>query len=183
MIFLKGIREKTGRLILKQKILRSSRIKEFINLEDATSIGVIFHQADYKMFESIQKFLKNLSDDGKQIFAIGFVEMKEIPQEYVLKKGFNFFCLKDLNWYFKPEPDFVEEFISRDFDLLINLSIDNVFPVDYIFALSNARFKTGKYTEGYEFADLSIDIKKSGDIDYLIMQISHYLSEINKKKH
>lgn len=182
MTFLQGIREKTGRYILKQKIRRSSRTKEFINLEDATRIGVIFHQTDYNSFESVQKFLKKLAEDGKQIFAIGFIEKKEIPQEYVLKKGFNFFCLKELNWYYKPEPVFVADFIERDFDLLINLSIDNVFPVDYIFALSNARFKAGKYTEGYEFADLSIDIKKSGDIDYLIMQISHYLSEINKKK-
>lgn len=182
MTFLKGIRKKTGRFILRQKIRRSSRSKEFINLEDATTIGVLFHQRDYKSFESIQKFLKKLAEQGKQVFAIGYIGMKDIPQEYLLKKGFNFFCLKDLNWYYKPEPDFVEDFIKSDFDLLINLSIDNVFPVDYIFALSNARFKTGKYTPGYEFADLSIDIKKSGDIDYLIMQISHYLTEINKKK-
>ncbi|MFP4365680.1 MAG: DUF6913 domain-containing protein [Bacteroidales bacterium] len=182
MTFLQGIREKTGRYILKKKIRRSSRTKEFINLEDATRIGVIFHQTDYNSFESVQKFLKKLAEDGKQIFAIGFIEKKEIPQEYVLKKGFNFFCLKELNWYFKPEPVFVADFIERDFDLLINLSIDNVFPVDYIFALSNARFKVGKYSAEYEFADLSIDIKKSGDIDYLIMQISHYLSEINVKK-
>ncbi len=151
-------------------------------MADARTVGIIFHQEDNKSFEAVQRFVETLAKEGKQISVIGYIESKIIPDIYLLRKGYSFFCLKDLNWFCSPKPSFVYDFIEKDFDLLINLSIDSLFPVEYIYALSKAKFKVGKYTNGSEHADLLIDIKSSRDINYLIQQIIYYLSIINKKQ-
>ncbi len=153
-----------------------------MNLETAKSIGILFHHTDNDSFRTIQKFLKQFAEQKKQVYAVGYVEAMEIPEFYVLKRGFNFFCLKDLNWYFKPEPDFVLDFADREFDMMINLSLDDYFPVEYLYATSRAKFKISRYIEDQDYSDLYIDIKDNRDIDYLIQQIIHYLNLINKKQ-
>jgi hypothetical protein len=180
--FLQGIRKKIGYFILNKKIPGLSRKKQFVNLSDAGTIGILFHQTDDESFAAVQDLLKSLASEGKQIAAIGYIDSKKIPDFYLLRKGFNFFCIDDLNWFFQPEPAFINDFIEREFDILINLSIDNRFPVEYIYALSKAKFKTGKYRNGSSHADLAIDIKDNRDVGYLIKHIIHYLRIINKKQ-
>jgi hypothetical protein len=181
LTFLKGIRRKAGNFILRRNIRKLSRNKRFINLEDVNTIGVVFSLKDNDGFESINELLKELTARKKQIFAIGYIEKKKIPDHYLLRKGYNFFCMADLNWYFKPEPSFVSDFIEREFDLLINLSTDQAYPVEYIYALSKARFKTGKFFEGTDHSDLAIDTGQSRDTKYLAEQLTHYLQIINKR--
>jgi hypothetical protein len=181
VVSLQRIRKKAGRFILNHKVSNFTRNKEFINLEVAQTIGILFHHIDNESFRTIQKFIKDLTKEKRQIYAIGYIETMEIPDFYLLKRGIDFFCLKDINWYYKPEQGFLQEFTEREFDLLINLSIDDYFPVEYIYALSKARFKIGKHSDNYDYADLSIDTKDNRDIDYLVQQISYYLQTINKK--
>jgi hypothetical protein len=179
---LQGIRRKAGYYMLGKQLGSQLRNRDFINLADAVTVGIIFHDIDVPSFKSIQGFLKSLAADGKQIYAIGFLEAEEIPDFYLLRRGFDFFCLADINWFGKPEVDFIEEFIKMEFDLLINLSIDNLFSLEYIYAMSKARFKVSNYINGSRHADLIINIKERRDVGYLIEQISHYLSIINKKQ-
>lgn len=168
--------------MLNRKVSNFARNKEFINLEAARTIGILFHHIDNESFITVKEFIKDITKENRQIYAIGYIEAMEVPDFYLLKRGIEFFCLKDLNWLFKPELDFLEVFAEKEFDLLINLSIDDYFPVEYIYALSKARFKIGKHSDNYEYADLSIDIKDSRDINYLVQQISYYLKIINKKR-
>ncbi len=182
MAFLQGIRNKIGYFIIKRKVRNLSRNKEFINIADAGKVGVLFKQTDEENFEAVQDCVRMLAEGGKQVFVIGYVDSKEIPDFYLLRKGFNFFCRNDINWYGIPQPAFVNDFIEREFDLLIDLSLDNVFPIDYIFAISKARFKTGEYAVRAEHADLSIDTGLNRNVGYLTQQIYHYLSILNKKQ-
>ena len=182
MAFLQGIRQKIGSYILEKKVNDLSRNKQFINLADSATIGIVFHQPDNGNFKAIQEFMKMLAAEGKQIAALGYIEGKNVPDFYLLRKGFNFFCDSDLNWFHQPEAGFVDDFVKREFDILINLSIDNSFPVEYIYALSNAKFKVGIYANGISHSDLVIDVKDNHDVDYLIGQITHYLRIINRKQ-
>ncbi len=182
MVFLKEIRKKIGGFILGRKFRGLSRNRQFINLADISLVGVIFQPTRKQDFESVNEFIKELKAEGKQIFAIGYLESEEIPDSYLLRKGYHFFCTKELNWYFRPESPFIDDFLEREFDLVINLSLETLFPVDYIFALSKARLKAGKYFDNSEYSDISIDIKNSCDVRYLAEQITHYLKIINKKE-
>jgi hypothetical protein len=181
VVILKEIRKKAGRYILNHRISKFSRKKEFIGIQAALTIGILFHHIDNDSLRSVHDFIKKLTKEGKQVIAIGYIETKEIPDFYLLKRGFDFFCLKDLNWHYKPEAEFLQDFTDREFDLLINLSMDNFFPVEYIYALSRAKFKAGRYTPDYDYDDMTIDIKDNRDVKFLIQQISHYLGLIKSK--
>jgi hypothetical protein len=62
---------------------------------------------------------------------------------------------------------------------LIDLNINNDFPLEYISTLSVATFKvgaTGSYRD--EEFDLTINIGENQSTKYLVTQIKHYLSMI-----
>jgi len=127
------------------------------------------------MFEVVHNFVKECRDEGKDVFAVGYVPEKKVPENYLLRKSLHFFCLSDLNWYYKPVVPFVELFINERFDLLIDLSINSSYPVDYIVSLSDAGFRAGKRTDDSEHLDLSIDTGNNSDTNYLLQQIVYYL--------
>jgi hypothetical protein len=180
--FLHGIRDKAGRYILNQKIHNNSRSREFVNLDAARTIGVVFHHIDPENFGFIKNFVRKLEAEGKKVNAVGYIQKKEIPDFYLVRKGFDFFCLKDLNWYCRPDTPYIQEFLNREFDVLINLSLDRFFPLEYIYALSRARFKAGNRLDDWHYDDLSLDTGENRNIPYLIEHLTHYLSIINKKQ-
>jgi len=172
------IRKKAGRFVLRKKQKRLRRKRKVCNFKYAKSAGIIFHCDNSQMFEAVHNFVKQCTDQGKEVYAIGYVPEKKVPDNYLLRKSLRFFSLEDLNWYKKPTPSFVEDFINTQFDLLIDLSMSYSFPVEYIRALSIARFKTGKQFEENDHLDMSIVIKENRDIDYLVQHIVHYLNII-----
>jgi len=115
-----------------------------------------------------------------KVIALGYVPSKKIPEQFLMRKGINFYCNKDLNWYYKPKNEIVEQFISQDFDILFDLSIDEYFTIKYIGTLSKAQFKVGKNNTN-SYHDMVFDINQNKSIDYLVEQIKHYLSILNNQ--
>mgnify|MGYP001243192878 FL=1 len=91
MVFLKGIREKIGHMILRKKIRMRKRSKKICNFDTAQNIGVIFKTDSQSDFELVKRFLQFLSDHNNKVFALCFVDSKKVPDFYLLRKGFNFF--------------------------------------------------------------------------------------------
>lgn len=165
--------------MIGRKLKKRSRNRKVCNLRSARTVGIVFKCENNHMFEAVHNFVKKCRDEGKDVFAIGYVPEKKVPENYVLRKSLHFFCISDLNWYYKPVKPFVEVFINERFDLLIDLSVNTSYPVKYITALSDSGFKAGKRMEGTDHLDLCIDIRESRDIDYLLQQIIHYLNLLN----
>ncbi len=89
----------------------------------------------------------------------------------------------DLNLFFTPNSNEVNAVLGEEYDLCIDLTLDEKFPLKYAFALSNAKLRVGaaiNYKK--KFADLTIDVSKKPEISYLITQIKHYLSILNQKE-
>jgi hypothetical protein len=91
------------------------------------------------------------------------VDTKQLIDHYLYRKGFDFFTRKQLNWFFKPQSENVDAFIKKPFDLLIDLSLDNPFPLKYIITFSEAKFKAGRYSDNCNYLDLMIDITKENE--------------------
>ena len=85
-----------------------------------------------------------------------------------------------MNWYKKPENYIIDNFIKKEYDILINLCDSSCIPIKYLVASSIARFKIGQYEDGYEIYDLMISLKKDKSLDKLMSEIKHYLQLINK---
>jgi len=177
---LSKIKSKIGDFDLKKRLKRQKRFVRTHNFETAKSAGIIFSSIDEESFRVVKDFLSFLSSKDMKVIALGYVPSKKIPEQFLMRKGINFYCNKDLNWYYKPKNEIVEQFISQDFDILFDLSIDEYFTIKYIGTLSKAQFKVGKNNTN-SYHDMVFDINQNKSIDYLVEQIKHYLSILNNQ--
>ncbi len=181
MNFIDKIRLNLGSSILRKRAKKLKRERGVFNFDSAKTIGVIFNATHQENFEVARKFIKELSDKGLKVNSLGFVDNKELLDFYAQQSGLKFFSKNNLNWYNKPKNPVVEEFTNKSFDILIDLSIEDYFPIQYIVGLSTSKFKVGRFSDKYSFYDFMIDIEKDKSFKFLIEQLKHYLNIINKK--
>ncbi len=178
------LRQFFGNYDYRRRASGIDRNKKTVNIEDAQKIGLLYLVPDERSYEKIVDFIKNLQKQGKKVFALGFVMNKDVPSFFSSSNSYSFFTLKDLNWYNKPRSTFVTNFLNEKFDLVINLSLEDIFPLQYISGLSKANMRVGKYGEDNgQYYDMMIETDKINDLGSYIEQIAHYLSIIKNKNY
>lgn len=175
---IKDIKSKIGQFNLKKRLKHLNRQVKTHNFKTANSAGILFSSPDEESFDAIKDFLSFLSEQDMKVIALGYVPSKKIPQQFLMRKGINFYCNSDLNWYYKPKNELIDQFINQQFDILFDLSIHDYFTVNYVGSLSKAAFKIGKQTDN-AYQDLIFDVNKNKSVDFLIEQIKHYLNILN----
>ena len=174
----KTIIKKIGQFNLKRRLKNQNRQVQTHNFKTAKTAGILFNSPNEESFTAIKDFLSFLSQNELKVIALGYIPSKKVPENYLMRKGFNFYCKSDLNWYYKPRNEIIDQFIEQKFDILFDLSIKNYFTINYVGSLSNASFKIGKQSE-HAYQDFLIDISKNDTVEYLIEQIKHYLNILN----
>ncbi len=170
-----------NRLIKKVPISGSVK-KQVVNLDKAMHVGVVYYLEDDNTHRDVSSFVKRLQDKKKRVYAFAFVKNKYLTRQYLPKLSYDYFYEKDLNWYGKPHGQYVEDFIKKEFDILIDLSDGNIFPIRYLISRATAKTKIGLFNEkNKEILDLFIKTDNISDVKQLINQIEYYLSIINKK--
>lgn len=149
-----------GRKSIRMFLKNKTREVEACNVSEAKSIGILFNATHQVSFEIVKALVKDLSTKKNKIDVLGFVDSKHLIDHYLYRKGFDFFTQSQLNWYYKPIVENVEKFIEKPYDILIDLSLDDPFPIHYIIACSQAKFKVGRYYEGQDCLDFMIDMEK-----------------------
>jgi hypothetical protein len=152
-----------GNHILGKKLRNQKRSVMVCNLKNAQNIGILYNATEYVSFEIIREFTKKLSQNNSNVSILGYVDSKKLIDHYLYRKGFDFFSRNDLNWYYKPNSAVAEAFIKKPFDLLIDLSLETCYPIQYIVALSPATFKVGKFSPDEKYLDLMIDTEKEDE--------------------
>jgi len=163
MILFRKFKSNWGERIINSRLKKIERNPFVCNIEQAKSIGIIFNATQQISFEIVKDLVKKLSGKNHEIEVLGYVDTKQLIDHYLYRKGFEFFTRKQLNWYFKPIEENVQSFIKKPFDLLLDLSLDNPYPLKYIVAFSEAKFKVGRYSENCKYLDLMIDISKENE--------------------
>ncbi|MBN1413727.1 MAG: hypothetical protein JW973_01400 [Bacteroidales bacterium] len=163
MKFAERIKDKLGVRILERKLKNQQRIVSVCSLKYAQNIGIIYNATEFVSFEIIKDFAKKLTQHTPHISILGYVNSKKLIDHYLYRKGFDFFSRNDLNWYYRPVSAVTDAFIKKPFDILINLSLEPYYPIQYIVALSLASFKVGKYSPGEKYLDLMIDMDKENE--------------------
>jgi hypothetical protein len=149
-----------GEKVLARKLRDRTRSTKVCNINEAKKIGIIFNATQLVSFEIIRNLTRELSERKIKVSVLGYVHSKKLIDHYLYRKGFNFFTKNDLNWFKKPVADTVEEFINAPFDMLINLCLEEYYPIQYVVALSASSFKVGKYSDEPNYLDFMIDIEK-----------------------
>ncbi len=181
MQFIEELKQKVGKYVFQRELRINTRDKEACNINDATSIGILYDATSEKQIEIIKPFVSYFFDLKKDVKALGFVNSKQLSYCHVPKLQYDFFYKKDLNWFYKPQNYIIDNFIKKEYDILINLCDSSVMPIKYLVASSIAHFKIGIYEENYEIYDLMISLKEDKSLEKLMKEIKHYINLINKK--
>lgn len=152
-----------------------------MNMNDAKTIGILFDATNAEDFELVKRYVVYLRDMRKKVKAIGYFNLKDVPQLTYSKLEYDFFAHKQLNWQMKPFDPFIKNFIEEEMDILIDLNIAEHLPLKYIASLSHARFKVGKTQQNSaDIYDLTIDQPGDKTLKYFMRQVDTYLLMINK---
>lgn len=174
-----NIKLNVGRRTLNKKLRNFKRVRESHNLETAKTAGILFNPTDQTSFEQIKQFLSYLSNYKLQIYVLGYIDNKTIPESYLFWKGINLFSKKELNWFMVPKTPVVTDFIDKPFDVLFDLSLTDHFPLEYISRLSKSKFKIGRFTEVHDSYDLMFELNKDHKLDEFLEYIKKYINLIN----
>ena len=183
MGLIKRIKQLVGKLFLRYKLRNIDRKGRIISLKDAKYIGLIYILNNEETYETISSFVNQLQQKGKKVKAIGFVENKSDTSRFLPKLSYDFIYRKDLNWFGKPKGHYTEDFLEEEFEILINLSNNGNYAVEYLFALSNAKMKITQQHYGQkQHYDLMIQWEKDKSLRNYLNEIIHYLGIIKPSK-
>lgn len=174
------IRRKIGHYYFLKEQQQVEQHRKLTNLQDAKHIGIIYTLNDVPDYERISEFVSELQREHKEVKALGFVKNKNLISRFLPKLSFDFFSKRDLNWFYRPLREQVRDFIGKEFDILIDVSMSDSFPLKYIAGLSNAMCRVGPFSErNTEYYDFMIETHSSMSTDDYLGHVRHYLSIIN----
>ncbi|UOF94263.1 MAG: hypothetical protein IR527_01935 [Bacteroides sp.] len=179
MIILDSIRNKIGYTLLDNKI-KKDNIKHYSNsFQDAQSIGILYNVDNNVDMLSMEKMINFLCFFEKKIFLLYYLKNKK---EYVKNYEYdllsvNSFNNKNINFIFHPNSMIIQNFIKKEFDILISISFYSCLPINYITGRSNAKFRIGPYNKSnIKYLDLIFDLKKDKNIENFIKNFQYYFS-------
>jgi len=160
--------------LLKRSIAKHKpfREKKLISLEQTRTIGIICQITDEDSYKEIHNLFSKLQSHNRTVWLVGYVNEKKVPYYCLQQLSADYFSRRNLNWYGKPDFAQLNDFISKDFDLLIDLSRNNLPPLHYILATSKAGLLVGANEHTQDLYD--IYIKDEDRLDYLkLLKIIH----------
>ena len=168
MQFIEDFKQKVGKWVFQRELKTNKRTKEVCNLDNAQSIGILYDATSEEQIKMVKSFVSYFFDLKKDVKALGYVNSKQLSFHHTPKLQYDFFYQKDLNWYYKPQNYIIDNFVKKEYDILINPCDSSCIPVKYLVASSIAHFKIGQHEEGYEIYDLMIALKEDKSMDKLM---------------
>lgn len=173
-----------------QKYLKETpRERRFVSYQKAKSVLILFESDFTEKNVNIRKMINQLQQDGKKVSAWGYIDKKEVITSIL--PDFRILHHKQTDHFQKPLISYINELESQEFDLLIDLSVNSIIPLEYIAMYANASCKTGIRKTDLPIFDFVIDIKNQTTIletdestdspvdeNYVFDQIIFYLKSI-----
>lgn len=167
---------------LKNTLQTRNREIKFCSLKNAKYVGILYEIGDESTYIWLSKFVNMLLSEGKTLRIVGYHNNKYVPYFCIPQLKYDFFCNKETNWFGKPNANFVQEVIDEPFDILLDLTLEDSFPLNYFTATSNAHFKIGRNTAGkINYLDLMIELEENHAISDLMYFINDYTDKLDGK--
>lgn len=154
------------------------------NLAMARKVAILYVVEDEATHNHVRNYVKRVKEELgiSSIMALGYSDQKVLPHYLHARLNFDAICQKDLNWYRIPHGNTVQNFMAEEYEVMIDLTLEDRLPIQYIMAKSRARFKVGRLSESNKrILDMMIDMAGSQSLPQLIQQVHHYLLMVNSK--
>lgn len=181
MELFKNIRLKIGDAILRNKIARTKRKKFYSNIDQVRNIGIIWDASKTDDFACLSRFYQKMNESKTDVKILGYFPGKNLPNQYTAVRYLSILKQEELNFFYHPVSVESSSFISKQYDVLIDLDFKRLLPLQYIASLSNAGFKVGLLEPEVSNApyDLMMELKNPVNIEDYLNQVIFYLGMIN----
>ena len=180
MEFLKKPRLAWAHSVIRRRLKKTYRKKKFNNLRNAHKICIVWDGSNLDSFNELTSFYQRMQSNNIQADIICYYPGKVLPDQYTALRYLTCFKRNDLNFFFLPKMDELEDFISTPYEILIDINFNNRFPLYYLTSLSKAEFKIGAgNTINHNTLDMTIELNNDKSIRYYLEQVEHYLEMIN----
>jgi len=158
-----------------------SRTLELKSWDQIRTIGFLYVVPDETEYVRFTDFVGRLQSQKKDVKAMGLLRSKNIPHYCYPRLAFDYISRKSLTWYGIPRGLKISDFLNNEFDLLVNIDMEDNRIFNYIVAASRAHLKAGTCREKYaEIYDLMINVGEFKDYETLLEHIINYLNILRK---
>jgi hypothetical protein len=165
-----SLKEKYAYYLLDKKIPKN-RGARMAGFSEKTVAGVLWHINDLDAYRFLTQYLR---DKKVRFRGLCYAEKAKVNIA-------GSFGAKEVNFWGFPKSEAVDQFLGTEYDLLINVSVTQNFPMEVLTALTKAHFKIGWQQGPLELYDLNVDVSKNPDSLYLAKQEIYYIEQFNKK--
>lgn len=171
-----------GQYFLKKESAGNSRARTIMNIDAAKNLGIIYTIGSIEDVELVKKYIGYLREKGKKVKSLGYIAQKEMPGNITTSIDQQCFTMKDINWYYKPATNIIDNFVKEEYDILLDLNIVDSLPLIFVASLSRGKCKVGKYSKKNEsLYDVMIDTGEEKTLKYFLRNVDTYMDMLNKK--
>ena len=178
---MRRLKENIGRFLLRRKLKHFNREKQIQNFSTTKTAGIVFTlNGNESHLQHVVEFIEFLYKHNIEVNYIAFTNSKKLPSYFNSVEGLKLYTRKNLTWHQHIKDQETITFAEQEFDMLIDLSEKNCFPIEYIISTSKAKFKVGRFVNKPQLYDFMIDLtNNTDDTSFYIEQLKHYLNLIN----
>jgi hypothetical protein len=180
MEMLRKLRLKAGNILLRRKVTRSKRKKNYTNFSLTKNIGIVWDAANPEDFKALSLFHQEMHEKKIDVKILGYFPGNNLPDRYTAVRYLS--CMKkgDVDFLYRPISDDANDFIKFPFDILIDLNFRKTFPLYFVTSLSVAGIKVGLFDPETDQTplDLMLELKDPVDIDLFLKHAISYLEMI-----
>jgi hypothetical protein len=164
--------------IKKQLAKPSSFLKKRVNINSATTIGILFDATSLDTRQTALQYADQLKKQRKKVKLLGYFDVK---QDKNASHAFPFFDKKHLDWRSIPRGKEVDFFLQHNFDIFVFLNPITSHYSEYIAALAKASLKVGPVSSELDCYDLMLGVKNKADMKEFIKQLQLLLQKTNQE--
>jgi len=156
----------------------TTREKKVESLEKTRTMGILCQITNEESYKEIYDLFSKLHSPKRTIWLMGYINQKEVPYYCLQQLSADFFSNKHLNWYGKPKLVQLNDFMKRDFDILLDFSRNDLPTLRYILNASNAKLIVGANEYSQNMYDVYIKDEDNLDNLRLLKTIHNYLIKL-----
>jgi hypothetical protein len=169
--------------LLKRCLEKHNMVRErqIVSLVQVRTMGIICQITDENSYKEIHELFSKIQSPNRSVWLMAYIDKKEVPYFCLPQLSADYFSKKQLNWFGKPNFVQLNDFLQKDFDILIDFSRKYLHPLHYILATSNARLIIGANEYMQDLYDIYIDDETKPSYLKLLKTIHNYLLKLTGK--
>lgn len=157
MNILQKINQYVYRSRAQKYLTETERERRFVSYRKARTVLILFESDFSEKNLNIRRLISLLQQDGKKVAAWGFVDKKEVMTS--IMPDFRILHHKQTDFFQCPVESFLNELEAMEFDLLLDLTLKPVLPLQYFALHARALFKAGIHKGTLPVYDFLMDIQ------------------------